>query len=449
MNLNEKVIQQGSPTHDRKSIFSFTFAGQRAMEAPSRKSGISAKAKTTKTPEQRHATISGQVDGQKSTKPSSSEIEDDEEGHVFNSVRRRSTGSSSTVFGSPTISQKGSGGRAPNDRHNYVDRSRSSSTKNKAASSRTAANHLPPPKVPSPFLSPISQASPFGSSLLEGFKASPCDKPLFDGFQASPSGSRNTSPRGFSAFGPRKSDDIFLSSEDEGQNELSTYSIFGYREPVKGQRKCTFKIPRGKEYTLWLSDGFDIYDIVSDGTLYRKGRTLINPKGKRLTELEPDLPDKVRAREIRKGQNSQKFWLDFVHRRPEGHKEILRKRTREPVAEVDEESEDEESEAEEDKNHGIEDKEDEGSSGNNETSEDDNSNDETSDSDKDDKDNNTEASEDDNSNDDTSESGESTMNESEELSIDLKKIDIEKLRSEGLEIDLEKLGRNYRPGWLQ
>lgn len=391
----------------RQSISSLTDPGKIAMEAPSPKSGLSAKPKANvgrKASEPRHATEPGQVDGQKSTKP---KTQNDEDSHVLNRVRRRSTGSSSIVSRGPTMSQKCSGGRAPIDRHGYVDDSRSSSTKNKASSSdvKTAANRLSPPNVPSHSLFGRSQASSFGSSL-------------FGGFQASPSGSRNASSRGFPAFGSRKSDNsssdslsVSESSEDEGQNELSTRSIFGFCEPVKGQRRCTFKIPRGKEYTLWLSDGFNIYDIVSDGTLYRKGRTLINREGKSLTELEPDLPDKVRACEIREGQSGQKFWLDFVHRGREQHEGILRKRTAKLVAETDEKNEDEESEAEEDDNN-----------------------------------KNNEASEDDNSNDDTSESGEHDIRESEELIIDLEKTDIEKLRSEGLEVDWEKLGRNYRLG---
>ena len=387
------------------------------MEAPSRKSGLSPKPKAnvgTKASDPRHATKSGQVDGQKSTKPASSDTQNENDNHVLKRVRRRSTGSSSIVFGDPTISQKSSGGRAPIDRHEYVDDPRSSSTKNKNSSSnvKIAANHLSPPNVPS--------------------------HSLFGGFQGSSFGNRNASPPGFSAFGSRKSDNIFSnspsvfkSSKDEGQNELFAGLIFGkFREPVKGQRKCTFKVPRGKTYTLWLSYEYDVHNIVSDGTLYRNGRTLLDRGGKSLTELEPDLPDKVRACEIRDGQNTKRFWLDFVHRGREQHKNFLRKRRGKPVAKSDEEHGDEESEAEEDENSEIEDEENDDNNNNNDDDDDDG------------------ASEDDNSNDDTSESGECDIRESEKLMIDLEKIDIEQLKSEGLEVDMEKLGRNYRVGYL-
>ena len=420
LNFNEKVI----PLKSAMPFGDFG-PGKTVLEAPSTKSGLSAKPKAnvgTKMSNPRHATKSGQVDARKSTKPGSSETQNDEDDQVLNGVRRRSTGSSPSISGGPTISQKCSGGRAPIDRHEYIDDSRSSSTKNKASSSnvKIAANHLSPPNVPSHF--------------------------SFGGSQASLFGSRNASPRGWSfSFGARESDNsasesplVLESSNAEGQNELSTCSIFGsgFVKPVKGQRKCTFKVPRGTEYTLWLSK----FDIVSDGTIYSKGSRLIDRGGKSLNELEPDLPDKVRACEIREGQKKQRFWLDFVHTGHEQYEEILKR------AESDEENEDKESEAEKDEDSSIEDEENEDEESEAETDEDSNIEDNEDDDDSNSNSNSDEASENDNSDDDTSESGECDIRENEELMIDLEKIVIEQLRSEGREVDWEKLGRNYRVG---
>lgn len=452
MNFNEKVTQLESLTPIRKSLPSFTDPDETAMEAPSRKSGLSAKPKAnvgTKVSGPKHATKSGQVDGQKSSKPGSSEIQNDEDNYVPNRVRRRSTGSSSNVFGGPTTYQKSRGGRAPIDPHRYVDDSRSLFAKATLFKVRPAAAHLSPSNVPS--------HSFFG----------------FGNSQASTFGNTNASPRGSPVFGPRKSDNIssdspsaFESSKDEGQNDLFTYrGLFGFPKPVKGQRKCTFRIPGGKKYPLWLSDGYDIYDIVSDGTLYRKGSTLFNREGKRLTELEPNLPDEVRAYEIREDHHKQGFWLDFVHSGSKQHKNILQKRRRKPVEESDEENENQESEAEDDENSKIEGKEEEEKNEDQETEAEDEENeeeeeeeekeeeggeyDEEDDDEDDDNNTNTEvASVYDNGTDATSESGECDLRiqEYEEWTIDLAKIDIEQLRSEGLEVDLEKLGRNYRAG---